>query len=110
MRLASQFSGRKDQLLFLINNYDLVLSILIERTRDDSKESETFREQLKTRSEEFVSLILENYFGHMIQWSKDAERKLDAGDLESLRAEERRVTNIILEFNRQGTIFFATSN
>ena len=47
LRLASQFSLRKEQLLFLINNYDLVMSILIERTKDDSKESETFREQLK---------------------------------------------------------------
>ena len=47
LRLASQFGLRKEQLLFLINNYDLVMSILIERTKDDSKESETFREQLK---------------------------------------------------------------
>ena len=33
LRLASQFSGRKEQLLFLINNYDLVMSILMERTK-----------------------------------------------------------------------------
>ena len=81
MRLASQFPSRKEQLLFLINNYDLVMSIVIERTKDDSKESETFREQLKARSEEFVSLVLETHFGHLIQWSKEAERKLDGGDL-----------------------------
>ena len=100
LRLASQFSARKEQLLFLINNYDLVMSILIERTKDDSKESETFREQLKSRSEEFVTLILENHFGQLIKWSKEAERKLEAGDLDGLRAEERRVTGIITEFNR----------
>ena len=100
LRLASQFSTRKEQLLFLINNYDLVMSIIIERTKDDSKESETFREQLKTRSEEFVSLVLENHFGNLIQWSKEAERKLDAGDLEGLRAEEKRVSTIIVDFSR----------
>jgi hypothetical protein len=37
LRLASSFPARKDQLLFLINNYDVVMSIIIERTRDDSK-------------------------------------------------------------------------
>jgi len=100
LRLASQFSLRKEQLLFLINNYDLVMSILIERTKDDSKESETFREQLKVRSEEFVSLILESHFGQLIQWSKEAERKLDSGDVEGLRQEERRVAAIIADFNR----------
>jgi len=100
LRLASQFSGRKEQLLFLINNYDLVMSILMERTKDDSKESDTFREQLKSRSEEFVTLILENHFGQLIKWSKEAERKLDAGDLEGLKSEEKRVSIIITEFNR----------
>ena len=100
LRLASQFQGRKEQLLFLINNYDLVMSILMERTKDDSKESETFREQLKVRSEEFVTLILESHFGQLIQWSKEAERKLDTGDVEGLRAEERRVSTIITDFNR----------
>merc|ERR1719381_48507 len=92
LRLASKFPGRRDQLLFLINNYDLVMSILIERTKDDSKESETFREQLKSRSEELVTLILESQFGQLIKWSNEAERKLEAGDLDGLRAEEKKVT------------------
>lgn len=47
LRLASRFPSRRDQLLFLINNHDLVVSIVVERTRDDSKESEAFREHLK---------------------------------------------------------------
>ena len=100
LRLASQFPTRKEQLLFLINNYDLVMSIVIERTKDDSKESETFREQLKARSEEFVSLVLENHLGNLIQWSKEAESMLDGGDLEGVRAEEKRDTTIIVVFSR----------
>ena len=100
LRLAAQFSVRREQLLFLINNYDLVMSILMERTKDDSKESETFREQLKTRSEEFVTLVLESHFGQLIHWSKETERKLDNGDVEGLKNEERRVTAIIQDFNR----------
>jgi hypothetical protein len=42
LRLASSFPARKDQLLFLINNYDVVMSIIIERTRDDSKVTSIF--------------------------------------------------------------------
>ena len=89
LRLAGQLAGRKEQLLFLINNYDLVLSILVERTKDDCKESEAFREQLRVRSEELVQLVLESHFGQLIQWSREAERKLDCGDTEALRTEER---------------------
>jgi hypothetical protein len=83
--LASKFPARRDQLLFLINNYDVVMSIIVERTKDDSKESETFREQLKGRSEEFAEQMLEQHFGPMISWVKEAERKLDKGDVEGLR-------------------------
>lgn len=86
--------------MFLINNYDLVTCIVIESTNDDSTESETFRAQLKSRSEEFVSLVLENHFGNLIQWSKEAESMLDGGDLEGVRAEEKRDTTIIVVFNR----------
>ena len=97
-----------------------VMSIIIERTKDDSKESETFREQLKSRSDEFAEQMLEQHFGALIgwewksfvflafypqsyqypfRWLKDAERKLDAGDIEGLRQEERRVSNIIQTFS-----------
>ena len=73
---------------------------MIESPNDASTESKTFRAQLKSRSEEFVSLVPENHFGYLIQWSKEAERKLDGGDLEGLRAEEKRVTTIIVDFSR----------
>ena len=76
-----------------------VMSIIIERTKDDSKESETFREQLKSRSDEFAEQMLEQHFGALIGWLKEAERKLDAGDIEGLRQEERRVSNIIQTFS-----------
>jgi hypothetical protein len=53
LRLASSFPARKDQLLFLINNYDVVMSIIIERTRDDSK-VQTFFLQCTVNSGNFV--------------------------------------------------------
>ena len=101
IKLANQFGNRKEQLLFMINNYDVVMSIIIERTKEDSKESETFREQLKTRSDEFAEQILEQHFGVLIQWLKEAEKKLDKGDSESLKNEERKVTQIIINFGNE---------
>jgi len=98
LRLASQFPARKDQILFLINNYDIIMSIIIERTKDDSKESDTFREQLKARSEEFVEQVLQPHFGQLIIWVKEAERRLEKGDTESLKQEEQKVTQIIGQF------------
>ena len=41
------------------------------------------------RSEELVQLVLESHFGQLIQWSREAERKLDCGDTEALRTEKR---------------------
>lgn len=79
LRLASSFPHRKDQLLFLINNYDVVMSIIIERTRDDSKESDAFREQLKARSEEFVEQVLLSHFGYLLTWLKETERNVEKG-------------------------------
>lgn len=101
LRLAGSFPARKEQLLFLINNYDVIMSIIIERTRDDTKESDAFREQLRARSEEFVEQILQAHFGYLISWIKEAERKLEKGDVDGLRAEERRVTQIISSFGSE---------
>ena len=61
LRLAASFTNRKDQLLFLINNYDVIMSIINERTKDDTKESEGFREQLRVRSEELAEQVLHQY-------------------------------------------------
>ena len=37
------------------------------------------REQLRSRSEEFVEQILQAHFGYLIQWINEAERKLEKG-------------------------------
>lgn len=71
--MAAIFGTRKDQLIFLINNYDLVLGILMEHTRDNSREAEAFRDQLSSRSAEYVEEILAPHFGGIIQYIRDAE-------------------------------------
>lgn len=77
LRMAAIFQTRKEQLIYLINNYDLVLGILMEHTRDNSKEAEAFREQLSNRSSEYVEEILAPHFGGMIQFIKECEQMVE---------------------------------
>lgn len=74
LRMAAIFPQRKEQLIYLINNYDLILGILMERTRDNTKEAESFREQLSARSNEYVEEILNPHIGGMINFVKECEK------------------------------------
>lgn len=75
LRMAAIFSQRKEQLIYLINNYDLILSILMERTRDNTKETESFREQLNTKSNEYVEEMLNPHIGGIIHFIKECEKE-----------------------------------
>lgn len=80
LRMAAEFPHRKEQLVFLINNYDMLLSVLSvrtsrevggvsittamprppllqERTSEESKESECFKSLLHARTQEFVEEV-----------------------------------------------------
>ena len=49
LRMSSVISGKKRQLVFLINNYELVLTLIAEVTHADSRESDSFKDLLATR-------------------------------------------------------------
>ncbi|CAL8374409.1 unnamed protein product [Boreogadus saida] len=51
LKMAAEFPSRRDQLIFLINNYDMMLSVLMERAADDSKEVEGFQQLLLARTQ-----------------------------------------------------------
>jgi len=38
LRMANEFPQRKEQLIFIINNYDLLLSVLTVRKKNKTKE------------------------------------------------------------------------
>lgn len=98
LKMAAEFSQRVQQLIFLINNYDMVLSILMERTRDNTKEAESFREQLQARSSEYVEEILSPHFGGLIQFVKEGEQLLETNknDLAKL---ERKSLALVASFS-----------
>lgn len=97
--MAAIFHTRKEQLIYLINNYDLVLGVLMERTRDNSKEAEAFREQLTSRSTEYVEEILAPHFGGIIQFIKDCEHMIEKEQMDDFRLQERRSLALVTSFS-----------
>ncbi|XP_013412635.1 vacuolar protein sorting-associated protein 52 homolog isoform X2 [Lingula anatina] len=101
VRRYAEFSARKEQLIFLINNYDMMLSVIMERTHEDSKESESFKELLAARTQEFVEEILAPHFGGLMSFVKECEVQLEKGNTEQLKHQERRVQQIVRGFNSE---------
>ncbi|KAM8985755.1 vacuolar protein sorting-associated protein 52 homolog [Ara ararauna] len=99
LRVAAEFSSRKEQLIFLINNYDMMLGVLMERAVEESKEVEGFQQLLSARTQEFIEELLSPPFGGMIAFVKEAEALLEKGQLEQLRGEEARVTQLARGFS-----------
>ncbi|KAJ8273736.1 hypothetical protein GJAV_G00104970 [Gymnothorax javanicus] len=80
LKMAAEFPSRKDQLIFLINNYDMMLSVLMERAVDDSKEVEGFQQLLLARTQE-------------------SEALMEKGQLDRLKNDEARITQLIRGFS-----------
>ena len=95
LRMAAIFPQRKEQLIYLINNYDLILGILQERTRDNTKEAESFREQLSARSNEYVEEILSSHIGGIIHFIKEFEKE----NSDDLRRHDRRTLALVQNFS-----------
>ncbi|KAK5854571.1 hypothetical protein PBY51_004756 [Eleginops maclovinus] len=99
LKMAAEFPSRRDQLIFLINNYDMMLSVLMERAADDSKEVEGFQQLLLARTQEFIEEILSPPFGGMIAFVKEAEALMEKGQLDRLKNDEARITQLIRGFS-----------
>ncbi|XP_015510858.2 vacuolar protein sorting-associated protein 52 homolog [Neodiprion lecontei] len=100
LRMAAVFVQRTQQLVFLINNYDLVLGVLMERTRDNSKEAESFREKLNARSSEYVEEVLSPHFGGIIQLVKETEALSDKGQVEYFKQHEGTALALVEAFTQ----------
>ncbi|GFS98967.1 vacuolar protein sorting-associated protein 52 homolog [Trichonephila clavipes] len=99
LRMAAEFPDHKDQLIFQINNYDMMLNVLLERTKEDSRESESFKDLLNARILEYVEEILSPYFGGMMTFVKDCEKYLERGQMDNLKTEAGKVPVLVKSFN-----------
>ncbi|XP_032942882.1 vacuolar protein sorting-associated protein 52 homolog [Catharus ustulatus] len=99
LRAAAEFPSRREQLVFLINNYDMMLGVLMERAVEESKEVEAFQQLLSARTQEFVEELLAPPFGGLVGFVREAEALLERGEGEKLRGHEARVTQLIRGFS-----------
>ncbi|XP_064876561.1 vacuolar protein sorting-associated protein 52 homolog [Oncorhynchus nerka] len=99
LKMAAEFPSRRDQLIFLINNYDMMLNVLMERAADDSKEVEGFQQLLQVRSQEFIEEILSSPFGGMIAFVKASEALIEKGQLDRGKNDEAHITQLIRGFS-----------
>ncbi|KAF8561464.1 hypothetical protein P879_07403 [Paragonimus westermani] len=107
--LADSFPRQRLKCVFLINNYDLVISVLTERGAGDSPEVMRCREAAAKYTSQFIAEALNPYFGSLISFVREVEAR-QAGitsvhnsdqseALATARNEEARVTRIIKGFN-----------
>ncbi|XP_077363755.1 vacuolar protein sorting-associated protein 52 homolog [Festucalex cinctus] len=99
LKMAAEFPSRREQLIFLINNYDMMLGVLMERAADDSKEVEGFQQLLLARTQEFIEELLSAPFGGMIAFVKEAEALMEKGQLERLKNDEARICQLVRGFS-----------
>jgi hypothetical protein len=64
---------------------DFSCPCLQERTRDNSKEAENFRELLNTRSAEYVEEILSPHFGGILHFVKEGEALVEKRQADELK-------------------------
>eukprot|EP00057_Strongylocentrotus_purpuratus_P020269 XP_011674743.1 PREDICTED: vacuolar protein sorting-associated protein 52 homolog [Strongylocentrotus purpuratus] len=99
LRMAAEFPSRKEQLIFLINNYDMMLNVITECTSEDSREAESFRQLLDARTQEFIEEVLAPHFGGMMSFVKDAENRIERGQADHLKSQERHVEQLVRGFS-----------
>ena len=102
LQLAAEFLTRKDQLVFLINNYDMMLSVLKERGVGEAGASigdvRSFQSLLETNTREFVEHTLQTVFKDLVLFVREAEPLVEAGNLEQMSFYETNIRKIAKNF------------
>ncbi|TDH67602.1 hypothetical protein CCR75_000086 [Bremia lactucae] len=94
-RLSNQHTTAKDKCIFLINNYDLVLSHFEER-RVNTEESSKFEKLLATQRDKFVEEELMTFHVKLIQFVRQHEQvTLDNGERLSTESNQQVDTSQI---------------
>ncbi|MCO5563351.1 hypothetical protein L7F22_016992 [Adiantum nelumboides] len=70
IKLARCFKHQKQQTVFLINNYDMVLSVFKEAGIEDGKTQQQFEELLKSSQTVFLEALLLEHFQQLIVFVK----------------------------------------
>ena len=102
LQLAAEFLTRRDQLVFLINNYDMMLSVLNERGVGETGASvgdvKSFQLLLDKNTGEFVEHTLQTAFKEMVMFVKEVEPLVEAASIDKLNFYEANIRKIAKNF------------
>ncbi|VDD97491.1 unnamed protein product, partial [Enterobius vermicularis] len=73
VKFTGLFPDEIDKLVCIINNYDLIISIMEERVTCDSKEKSAFWELQQRKISEYVEVMLRPRFGELISFVVECE-------------------------------------
>uniref|UniRef100_A0A915F0D3 Vacuolar protein sorting-associated protein 52 homolog n=1 Tax=Echinococcus canadensis TaxID=519352 RepID=A0A915F0D3_9CEST len=96
-RLAKALPRNRLRLVFLINNFDLIVSVLSEKGAGNSPEVNRCREAIGMHTTAYIDQALLPYFGSMINFIQFVEKRVPDETVD--QNEEGRVTRIVKGFN-----------
>lgn len=99
LRMASSFPERKEQLVFQINNYDMMIGVY--GTKAGSDEATEFDSLLQARIKEFADEELGPPFGGILKFVKEIERAAERAGKEGTAGppvQETRVQGLVTGF------------
>ncbi|VDM16428.1 unnamed protein product [Hydatigera taeniaeformis] len=96
-RLAKALPRNRLRLVFLINNFDLIVSVLSEKGAGNAPEVNRCREAIGMHTVAYIDQALLPYFGSMINFIQLVEKRSPDEPID--QNEESRVTRIIKGFN-----------
>ncbi|KAI6191229.1 Vacuolar protein sorting-associated protein 52-like protein [Aphelenchoides bicaudatus] len=98
-KLSMQLKKKKERLVFQINNYDIILTVLDEKVPYESKERASFGETQKTKIQIFVEEVLAPHFCTLIQLVNECEPLIEQNNKQQLAKYSGKITQIIRAFS-----------
>uniref|UniRef100_A0A914KHZ0 Vacuolar protein sorting-associated protein 52 homolog n=1 Tax=Meloidogyne incognita TaxID=6306 RepID=A0A914KHZ0_MELIC len=100
-RLATQLKTKKERLVFQINNYDVILTVLNEKVVPESKERTSFWELQQTKIAAYVEEVLSPHFSPLIQFVNECEPLIESNHSQLLARYTVKVVQIVRTFSAE---------
>uniref|UniRef100_A0A914Z5Q9 Vacuolar protein sorting-associated protein 52 homolog n=1 Tax=Panagrolaimus superbus TaxID=310955 RepID=A0A914Z5Q9_9BILA len=94
-RLATALKTKKEKLVFQINNYDIILTVLDEKLQGETKERTSFWELQQTKINAYVEEVLYPHFHSLIQFVNECEPLIDQNHSQLLKRHTGKVMQLV---------------
>lgn len=99
LRMSASLANPRDRLVFLINNYDLTLSIIDERVVQDSRIHSIIHELEQKTIGEFVEATLQPHFSSLLSFVSECEPLVQQGHTHLLVRYNDKLTAVVQSFS-----------